>query len=47
MASPKLLDQVRERLRVKDVDFKRRKIIVRGGKGGRGVLSPFDRLGAE
>ena len=32
------------RLRVKDVDFERREITVRDGKGGRGVLSPLDRL---
>lgn len=32
------------RLRVKDVDFERREIVVRDGKGGRDVLSPFDRL---
>jgi len=30
------------RLRVKDVDFERREITVRDGKGGRGVKSPLD-----
>lgn len=31
------------RLRVKGVDFARHEIVVREGKGGRGVLSPLDR----
>ena len=31
------------RLRVKDVDFAYRQILVREGKGGRGVKSPLDR----
>lgn len=32
------------RLWVKDVDLERREIIVRDGKGGKGVVSPLDRL---
>jgi integrase len=33
------------RLRVKDVEFARREIIVRQGQGGRGISSPLDGLG--
>ncbi len=61
MPAPKLLDQVRERLRVKHYSlhtedaylrWMRRFIYFQGkkhprGMGGRGVLSPFDRLGGE
>ena len=38
--------RVREvlKLRVKDVDFDRREITVRSGRGGLAVSSPLDRL---
>ena len=32
------------KLRVKDIDFEYRQILVRDGKGGRGVTSPLDKL---
>jgi integrase len=32
------------RLRVKDVELTRKELIVRDGKGGKGVLSPLDQL---